>query len=880
MPFDQIHWNNFGGGNFANSREFESSNIHDVRFGQTATEDSHSAFSFSGRRRERLADWLQVYFRDPRHPNNYIMIDSAFGSGTSYTVKYWTSTASRLVYGWPGIDSRDGYSSNTVNSMDTSDLSADNGYSNQRDQSGTDSHSTLTDDLFQAQNRESCHTLSNVATGESIANPFIGIHKDNPLKITTTKSYKGYYLVLKRKRNYYWEYNVKLTTDGMNFTDIYGEPGPTGGEPLSEVYHVENPVGTYSYSVSLLAANQEFDDSYNVVTLTGNDVTNRLMGLFRQNIPKKNTVTATDLRASNINANGDEANSPIYYGNTKIGYAANASIAVRDAVLHPEYNIRTPCHTGSVNIKNITIKVNGTVLKAEDDVHGKYASVQNTEIATDRSSTIKATSGGSGNRTITFSNLYGGKTTIIKRYISTDFKIKFAGDSTEYGISSVSSNGNTITLSSNLAAAKSNSNFTLLIPRGSPNSNYTWGNYKLTNFDGESYDNTICDRIKNDNDVTTRDLYVGTPVVNNTNNNRATFRRIFDQVLEGTTGGTTNTPDRHPYFSNELTEALAYPNDWCHSAYWERFWWESCAGQISHISAKLESPTASVSWNKCKWVEYFELELTEGDNGTTSAYNASGFSNLKDSSLLLTKWADEDLDGDDVAFTVKQFFYGGVDKATGAIWPNYKVNLASKAPSAFAQTFTQNYSNWGTEFTEAYGGGSNVGEHLDQCWFVGCAIGKDTTYRCWPHWSDNYFMGFSAWNSEEWAGLSQTDTFTNNNNNWTREWNKVLDYVSRVRSGHPWSYANYGFGGDMLGWQEYLAGKSGQNWAYHGMTIYESDGIISSGSTIEVSLHQFASLFNQEFEDDVSSVFEEVHFLGRGQSTLNMDNYQLFIIAK
>ena len=69
---------------------------------------------------------------------------------------------------------------------------------------------------------------------------------------------------------------------------------------------------------------------------------------------------------------------------------------------------------------------------------------------------------------------------------------------------------------------------------------------------------------------------------------------------------------------------------------------------------------------------------------------------------------------------------------------------------------------------------------------------------------------------------------------------------------------------------KYLAGKSGQNWAYHGMTI--SNPMVLFLAALQESLHQFASLFNQEFEDDVSS---DEEFTGRGQSTLNMDNYQL-----
>ena len=95
--------------------------------------------------------------------------------------------------------------------------------------------------LFQAQNRESCHHLSNSALSNNISNPFVGIHKDNPLKITTTKSYKGYRLILKRKRFYYNECGAGGNNLGVRvvqpfctqFEDGWGSLHPAGAAPNS-----------------------------------------------------------------------------------------------------------------------------------------------------------------------------------------------------------------------------------------------------------------------------------------------------------------------------------------------------------------------------------------------------------------------------------------------------------------------------------------------------------------------------------------------------------------------------------------------------------------------------------------------------------------------
>ena len=97
---------------------------------------------------------------------------------------------------------------------------------------------------------------------------------------------------------------------------------------------------------------------------------------------------------------------------------------------------------------------------------------------------------------------------------------------------------------------------------------------------------------------------------------------------------------------------------------------------------------------------------------------------------------------------------------------------------------------------------------------------------------------------------------------------------------HPWALAQYGFETDMLGWNGYLAGKKQGRWPFHAFTIYDSDAILPAGTNIEVSLHQASNAFSRELEDDLGALQEEGPFLGYGQGTKPIDNYQLFIVAK
>jgi hypothetical protein len=904
MPYGQIYWNHYGGGNVANTGFAEFSNAHDVRFGKTASEDSHSAFSFAGNRRTVIQDWWQVFVRDTRFPLSLQNIDNAYPSGT----EYWTGVNSPIVYGWPGVNT---YGS-AVNSMTIAALTATNGYPNKRNQSGTLDHSTLTDDLFQAQNRESCHHLSNVALSHNLANPFVGIHKDNPLKLTTTKKYEGYRLILKRKRYYYNELRVRLIqpsnmgTEGFaQFVDVWDSTSPEMAAPNTHVYNnIRNNLPPADYPK--YSPNTKTSDLVMNVNGAFNNLSTpaAILNVFRTQVPAPGAMmTDTSNPNGDTQADYDRMDNPwIQSGGSSGGGNFNwsSALAVSDAVLHPQFNVRTERWAGSVYLKNITIKTDGNVLSAQDDINGQYAEVPSSEIYTDQSA-IKASSSGSGNKIITFSNLYNSRTDIIKRYISTDFKIKFQGSSTEYEIASVS-NTNTITLSTN-ATSFSNKTFTLLIPRGSTNANYTWGNYKLSNFDDDTYDTTVCEEIPNSGDLLTFDLLPSTPNLTAINGNAKTFHTIMNQVEAGTSGGKEGVPIRHPYWSNELSEALHIRKDYSHLAYWERYWFEASCGQYMHVAAMVENPTTdNPNWNKCSWVNYWEISHTSGLSATTTTnYNDSGFSNLKATNLHVgdgggANWMDAQLLRRDVAdakptidssasfiFNTKQFHYKGIDKASGSLWPSYKNNIAALNPTYFNQTFTSDRSEWLAEYTEAFKVGGttpSVANEIDKCWFSGSAIRLDPSVKSTYGFPRRFGGAFTF--SRALVLTLTSAGYTNTNANKAAAWLKVIKHKTETTLYHPWTLAQYGFGSDMLGWQEYFAKAvgSGQTWAYHTFTIYDTDDILSSGVDIEVSLHQASPPWNAEMRDDWGRTMEEPPLLGYGQSVKPLDNYQLFIVAK
>ena len=495
----------------------------------------------------------------------------------------------------------------------------------------------------------------------------------------------------------------------------------------------------------------------------------------------------------------DRIQNPIYYGDTRLNWrepqyatAANGfdsqldrsnptgsdhdgSADLIDAVIHPTFVPRERAETGSVYIKNITIEKNGTVLKAKDDSVGEFIDVPSSEIYTDRSTSIKV-SGTKDQKWLTFSNLYYNKTNIIHRYISTDFKIRIP-EAGLYEIDEVESSGNRIKLKTNLSMNVSNKDFTLKIPRGSTNPDYTWGQLELTEFDNDtyettstvdmnqqhkvpksgggiqtiatsgmqgidpnneydaSYDNHFLHVLSDSMSLFLRDLFRSTSA----DKAHQTLGQLYNSASFGMTAGHLGKAVRHPLFSNELSESLHIRNDFFSWAYYEYLYFGAPAGQGGHVSSKVQG---NVTWNKYKWVNYWERTRTSVlmQTEALSEFADSGFTNLNESEFdgFVTY---TDLDGNETQTKAKQFFYGGIDKASSAIWPCYENNIASLSPDNFNQNFTSNYSSWVDEFTEAYTNhnhslrGINLGASvhntpsvqkiLDRPWFSYCAFSQN-----------------------------------------------------------------------------------------------------------------------------------------------------------
>lgn len=190
MPLDgQIYWNGFSPSIFAKPGEGEFTAFQDVRFGETETEDSHSTFRFSGRRRERIADFSQLMHRDNRG-----LFDVIDNENSLINTWYGTNYTAACTYSWPGFDGYGDQLNNEITHNDISNVFKDGGSEA---------------DLEASKNRESCHWLSNVALMQTIDHPFIGIHKDKPLTLNITKNYAGFYLVLERIRHQYNELYIR-----------------------------------------------------------------------------------------------------------------------------------------------------------------------------------------------------------------------------------------------------------------------------------------------------------------------------------------------------------------------------------------------------------------------------------------------------------------------------------------------------------------------------------------------------------------------------------------------------------------------------------------------------------------------------------------------
>ena len=196
MPFDQIYWNS--GAAFRDTGEFESSGAKDSRIGQTANGNPNSAFSFVGNRRTAIlnnAAKIGALGSDPATDRHHEQAYHNIGSGGGEVGNPASAT---------------NYSGGAVNSMTNSDIPA------------TAPGGTT---LFDCQNRESAHHAGQDVFLQGYTNFFNGIHYDDMLSITTTgKPYKGAYIILKRKKFAYSEFEIGTdqSTLQTNIDDVDG----------------------------------------------------------------------------------------------------------------------------------------------------------------------------------------------------------------------------------------------------------------------------------------------------------------------------------------------------------------------------------------------------------------------------------------------------------------------------------------------------------------------------------------------------------------------------------------------------------------------------------------------------------------------------------
>jgi len=612
-----------------------------------------------------------------------------------------------------------------------------------------------------------------------------------------------------------------------------------------------------------------------------------------------------------------------------------AEIDVKDAVIHPDYSVRKQIETGNVWIKNITIKKGNTVLEAKNDVRGQYQEIANSEIWNGKGSTnITATSSGTGNRTITFSNLYKSKSNIISRYIATDFKIKFGSETTEYSITSVSSSNNTITLSTARPTAITNSSFTLLIPRGARTSGYTWGQYKLTTFDQDSFTNTNSDwlsvqyRAPGFGNNSHRDLFPNVEIANYSawptasgdvqNKNFYSLSNNY-RTFAPANFGQTGKPVRHPYFANELGEALYLDNDFHHIAVWERAYLRGSMPRHGFPSCRIPDKK-NVTWNGEKWVEYWERIFSPRSSSpwTESSVQATldkaGYTNLAwTTSTGDGNYNEQALDGTPINVYTPRFYMDGIDKASGAIWPNYRNILADIEDPDGVFPFDYDFpdrTDWTSKYTTAFNkvyGPINIpsiGRILDGPWCSFCSFKTDTNIEIWGTAEGQFFETndptkpfLYVWGSgvyeptsahAQWA-LQSISSITGTY--YTAEsvvlnrnvrstvygiWQDLYKAKFEKTAMHPWVLALYGHGGDSTGWAEVEGGSK-----KHALTIYESNGFVLRGEKIQVMLHECPPLFCRQLEaNNGMAISNDVSNTSWGRSMHPVNRYRIYLVAK
>jgi len=909
MPFDDIVWHGFLGSDYADRGDGESSNAIDVRFGQTQSEDSHSTFSWPGYRRFCMAPFKAIALRLQNWPyadgswstfaNNRFYPQTEAWSQNQQNFDFEMGEQQEHVFGWPDISALDGeysarlYSTSTVNGMDVNDLNGNAGYpvGERGDLSATDNHSTLVDHLFQAQNREGCHQLSTSANIYNITNPFIGIHSSFPLKIVTTKNYKGYRLVLKRTRYIYNQTN-------MNLSDRRLPTFETSWQTF------------WGRDLNFYRIGQYYNhNEVNAAGLPQGDIERVIAAMFCDRFiwPRNagNVAVGVDPAIDFAGTDTWQYEDPVYWSSN--GWVPGAKgttyageIPVSDAVIHRTIVPRQQIDTGSVNIKNITIKKNDNVLKAKDDVLGPWVEVPRTSIY----SLGKASTAGA---TLTFasyySNISNASTTKVDRYVAAGFQIKFSGDDTWYKITAASKDG--ATLSQAPSKAKSSVEFTLRVPRGSPNSDYTWGNYKLSVFDEDNSINSSCANIRYEHlgseanrwarflTPLSYDLFQSTG--SNANNGNETIQGVYNQARFNPDFPTKSSGKavRHPHFGNELGESLFLTKDYSMAAYWDRFRLGTANSGLGHISTDIGAQ--SISWDNCAWVTYYEHERAVAGSG---AGGSTGFTGMKSIVLDLSflnfiateketynsyssgpdgvLGTADDIQGpyDNINLDIRSFMFGGLDPVSGSIWPSYKINLASFSPGFFAQNFSTRSGQWTNFFqnVSAYGT-ANVAENLDKAWYVFCAHEKDSALNAFYVDTQYNFLTPTIVAAFSMQRMFGTGAYTNDRATSAISREMVAKQVKTLL--HPWVLASYGFDYDQLGWGGEMA-----NELFHTFTIYDSDEKIRPGTTFEVSLHQAGIPFQEENINPQGRVMEGSVLLGLGTAMIPVDNYQLYIVAK
>ena len=401
-----------------------------------------------------------------------------------------------------------------------------------------------------------------------------------------------------------------------------------------------------------------------------------------------------------------------------------------------------------------------------------------------------------------------------------------------------------------------------------------------------SYDNHFLHVLSDSMSLFLRDLFRSTSA----DKAHQTLGQLYNSASFGMTAGHLGKAVRHPLFSNELSESLHIRNDFFSWAYYEYLYFGAPAGQGGHVSSKVQG---NVTWNKYKWVNYWERTRTSVlmQTEALSEFADSGFTNLNESEFdgFVTY---TDLDGNETQTKAKQFFYGGIDKASSAIWPCYENNIASLSPDNFNQNFTSNYSSWVDEFTEAYTNhnhslrGINLGASvhntpsvqkiLDRPWFSYCAFSQN------PGLITNITNSQGRTTQRAVMQLAMALEISNDADNakralpWTTMQNAKYEKILK----RPSVLAQYGYAGDMFGYSTADVGFANNDWADHHITIYESNNVLPAGTTFNVSIHQAGTEFNDDIRNEKEIRVVDDNYVGDGRSKIALDNYTLYVVAK